>query len=179
MRACTAVITEVSFNFSERRYRAEVEFITQDDWRKELKLLFQDLLDSNGDVSRDSSNENSDAGVAYAKIKSVYPKKTKEDIAKSSVEAMLSEVAHILGETKEVEEDDCLKFYRQLQRYIDSKEKTSDKDKDKKKKSREMELWVRTSLLLPTTPLIAIKAVDQSRATICQVAGLSHWRRHR
>ena len=54
-------------------YCAEIEFITAEDWAKELKVLFQDLLDGEGNVSRDCTNEDSDAGIAYAKIKAVYP----------------------------------------------------------------------------------------------------------
>ena len=56
MRACTAVVTELSYNYSDISYRAEIEFITEEDWRKELTILFQDLLNDNGEVSRDSSN---------------------------------------------------------------------------------------------------------------------------
>lgn len=40
MRACTAVITEISYNESDRadeKYRAEIEFITRDDWIRELR----------------------------------------------------------------------------------------------------------------------------------------------
>ena len=70
MRACTAVVTEISYNDSPRfEYRAEVEFISLQDWEKELNILFQDLLDSSGTVSRECTNEDTDAGIAYAKIK--------------------------------------------------------------------------------------------------------------
>ena len=142
MRACTAVVTEISYNHSEVPYRAEVEFITPADWGKELKTLFDDLLDGEGKVSRDCSNQDTDAGIAYAKIKAVYPKKTKEDIANSSIQKMLQEVSYILGQSKEIEETDSLRFYKRLQRFVDSKEKsTGEKDKDKKKESKEMEFW--------------------------------------
>ena len=39
MRACTAVVTEISWNSSEdesARYRAEVDFIDHSDWEKDL-----------------------------------------------------------------------------------------------------------------------------------------------
>ncbi|KAL8681632.1 MAG: hypothetical protein Q9224_006838, partial [Gallowayella concinna] len=48
MRACTAVVTEISYNYEEQPYCAEIEFITAQDWAKELKVLFQDLLDGEG-----------------------------------------------------------------------------------------------------------------------------------
>ena len=146
MRACTAVVTELSYNYSSHAYRAEIEFISVADWEKELKTLFQDLLDGNSEVSRDCTNEDSDAGIAYAKIKAVYPKKTKEDISNSSIEKMLQDVSHVLGKTRNIEEDDSLKFYKNLQHYVDSKEKVTTKDKDKKAGPKEMEFWV--SLML-------------------------------
>ena len=143
MRACTAVVTEISYNHEENPYRAEIDFITVADWEKELETLFQDLLDGSGNVSRECTNEDTDAGIAYAKIKAVYPKKTKEDIAKTSIESLLQEVAHILGNSKKIEETDSLRFYKRLQHFVDSKEKsTGDKEKDNKKKDkREMEFW--------------------------------------
>ena len=142
MRACTAVVTEISYNYSEVPYRAQVEFITPADWEKELKTLFDDLLDGEGKVSRDCSNQDTDAGIAYAKIKAVYPKKTKDDIANSSIQKMLQEVSHILGQSKEIEETDSLRFYKRLQHYVDSKEKsTGDKNKDRKKEPKDMEFW--------------------------------------
>ena len=96
MRACTAVVTEISFNHEQEPYRANIEFVSQAEWERELKIMFDDLLDSNGQVSRDCANEDTDAGIAWQKIKAVYPKKTKEDIAKSSTATLLQEVSHVL-----------------------------------------------------------------------------------
>ncbi|KAL9037208.1 MAG: hypothetical protein Q9214_005802, partial [Letrouitia sp. 1 TL-2023] len=142
MRACTAVVTEISYNYEEIPYRAEVEFIKLQDWEKELKTLFQDLLDGNGEVSRDCANADSDAGIAYAKIKAVYPKKTKDDIANSSIQSMLHDVEHILGRTRNIQESDPNVFYKRLQVFVDSKEKsTGEKGKEKKKAPKEMEFW--------------------------------------
>ena len=75
MRACTAVVTEISYNYEEQPYCAEIEFITAEEWAKELRVLFQDLLDGEGNVSRDCTNEDSDAGVAYAKSKPCIPRR--------------------------------------------------------------------------------------------------------
>ena len=52
MRACTAVVTEISYNYEEEPYRAQIEFISVAEWEKELRALVQDLFDSNGQVSR-------------------------------------------------------------------------------------------------------------------------------
>ena len=142
MRACTAVVTEVSYNEGTKPYRATIEFIKPADWEKELKTLFQDLVDGSGNVSRESSNPDTDAGIAYAKIKAVYPRKTKETMPHSSIDKMLEEVSHVLGTSRNIEETDSLRFYQKLQQFVDSKEKsTGDKEKDKKKKLIEMEFW--------------------------------------
>lgn len=118
MRACTAVVTEISYNDGEKPYHAQIEFISVADWEKELRTLFADLLDGDGKVSRDCVHEDTDAGIAYAKIKAVYPRKTKEDIANSSIETMLREVGNTLGKTRDIEESDSLVFYKKLQSYV-------------------------------------------------------------
>ena len=141
MRACTAVVTEISYNHEEQPYRAQVEFISLADWRKELETLFHDLIDTNGAVSKESSNEDTDAGIAYAKIKAVYPRKTKEDIANSSIDNMLREVSHLLGTSKTIGETDSSRFYSRLQHYVDSKEKATGDKKGKKKERRDLEFW--------------------------------------
>ena len=143
MRACTAVVTELSYNYSDNHaYIAEIEFISEEDWTKELKLLYQDLLDNSGNVSREATSTDSDASVAYAKLKAVYPKMTRETMAEGSHAKMIREVSHILGKTRTVKDDDSLRFYKQLQRYLDSQEKSTGKDDKKKKEPKEMELWV-------------------------------------
>ena len=54
----------------------------------------RDLVDGNGKLSQDSNKE-SEAAIAYAKIKAVYPRKTRENMANSSIEPMLDEVSHV------------------------------------------------------------------------------------
>jgi hypothetical protein len=73
MRACTAVVTEMSWNSSKlahEKYRADIEFISATEWRKDLELSLNELIDANGQVSRDCTNPDSEAGIAYAKVKS-------------------------------------------------------------------------------------------------------------
>lgn len=53
MRACTAVVTEISYNKeNDDPYRASIEFITAAEWEKELRVLFQDLIDGSGEVKK-------------------------------------------------------------------------------------------------------------------------------
>lgn len=73
-----------SNNDPESKYRAEIEFIQPSDWEKDLKLSLDELLDSNGQISRECTSPDTEAGVAYAKIKAVYPRKTKEELASAT-----------------------------------------------------------------------------------------------
>jgi hypothetical protein len=145
MRACTAVVTEMSWNSSKlahEKYRADIEFISAAEWRKDLELSLNELIDANGQVSRDCSNPDSEAGIAYAKVKSgklnlcpfkclnlmlalVYPQKTKDQLAICSVDELIKEpgVKAILGSTKKIAVGNAETFYRSLQHYVDSKEK--------------------------------------------------------
>ncbi|KAL8795726.1 MAG: hypothetical protein Q9195_001777 [Heterodermia aff. obscurata] len=167
MRACTAVVTEISFNHEREPYRAQIEFIGRADWEKELKVLFQDLLDGNGNMSRECANEDTDAGIAFAKIKAVYPRKTKEEIAGSSIPKLLQEVAHILGTTRDIKETNSATFYKRLQTFVDSKEKTTgikekkDKGRPKNKDKKEMEFWplIRVVRIKVKSPALATGAV--------------------
>jgi hypothetical protein len=141
MRACTAVVTEMSWNNSNdenEKYRADIEFIQLKDWEMELSILFAEILDGNGKFSHEAgSDADSGANVAYAKIKAVYPYKTKDDISKTSVRQLMQEpsIQDILGTTRKIHEAKPESFYNSLQHYVDSREKQND---DKK---REMALW--------------------------------------
>jgi GTPase SAR1 family protein len=186
MRACTAVITELSYNYDSAAYSAEIEFIAAKDWRVELETLFKDLLDGSGNISKDCNNEDSEAGIAYAKIKAVYPKLTREDISKSSVEELMkhANVSALLGSSKAIKETDSLIFYRKLQSFVDSKEKTTKSEKDKsdreRRRPREMEYWplIKVVRLYVRSPALSTGAVivdlpgvhdsNQARAAVAQ-----------
>ncbi|KAI1659708.1 Dynamin family-domain-containing protein [Daldinia decipiens] len=144
IRACTASPTEISYNHSDdpsELYRAEIEFITAQEWIKELQILFNDLLDGNGAVSRDCSNADSEAGIAYAKLKAVYPHKTKEMIAEGTPQDFANEsaVRGVLGSIKTLKENSAKSLYSQLQRYVDSKEKIT--GNENRKRNVPMEYW--------------------------------------
>lgn len=147
MRACTAVVTELSYNDSnndESRYKADVEFIKAEDWHKELETLFDDILDGSGNVSKEASNADTEAGVAFAKIKAVYPNKTKDQLASGGLEVLKRDPAvnRVLGATRHIEESHSNKFYQRLQTYVDSQEKSTGHEKKKKKgEPKPMEYW--------------------------------------
>ncbi|QDS73746.1 hypothetical protein FKW77_004922 [Venturia effusa] len=148
MRACTAVVTEISWNESDKsseRYRAEIEFITKESWEKELGQLVSDMTDSSGQVLKDATTTSeSDAGVAFSKLKAVYPQTTKEDLADMSPTKFANHgpVRKVLGTTKHIRDSSAASFYKQLQVYVDSVEdKKKEKDSFKNKEKRRMEYW--------------------------------------
>lgn len=149
MRACTAVVTEISWNTSTKtsdKYRAEIEFIGSSDWEKELHILMNEFLTENGTLSREVSDPNSDAGIAWAKFHSVYPDIPRDSLSECTVPDLLAKpaVAKILGGVRKIASSTLGKFYHELQCYVDSKEKVKKKGKEKeqeKRTSSKMEYW--------------------------------------
>jgi glycerol-3-phosphate cytidylyltransferase-like family protein len=188
MRACTAVVTEMSWNDSTdpvAKYRAEVDFISHDDWQREVATLMKEFLTESGGVSREVSDENSDAGIAWAKFHSVYPKKTRDSLSECTVESLMSEkaVLAVLGTTKKITTATPHTFSRQLQRYVDSKEKVSKKgkgkDTDSHKKTFDMEYWplikvvkiyVKSPALSTGAVIVDLPGVHDSNAARAAVA---------
>ncbi|KAH6855788.1 hypothetical protein B0I37DRAFT_365794 [Chaetomium sp. MPI-CAGE-AT-0009] len=175
MRACTASPTEISYNYSENPdelYRAEVDFITTDDWIKDLRGLYSDLLDGNGEISRECTNQDSDAGVAYAKIRAVYPRMTKEMITQATPEALASQVAvrQVLGTVKKLRATTAASLYRQLQNYVDSKEKDTEKRMEYWPLIKVVRIFTKASALATGACLVDLPGVQDSNAARAAVA---------
>lgn len=113
MRACTAVVTEISFNHGPDRYRAEIDFVSPAEWEAELKLMFQDIESEDGD--------DSEVAIARAKMGAVYPEV--QNIRSLSVEELMKHknVSNILGRIVEISDDNSTNFFSKLQNYVDSK----------------------------------------------------------
>ncbi|KAI0402774.1 hypothetical protein F4802DRAFT_574370 [Xylaria palmicola] len=146
LRACTASPSEISFNYSDdpqELYRAEIEFISANDWVRELQVLYSDLLDGSGEISRDVTKADSDAGIAYAKMKAVYPAMTRETMAKANPKNLANEpsVRAILGTTKVLKEQTAKQLYNKMQRYVDSKEKSTGPVRNRNRADVSMEYW--------------------------------------
>lgn len=140
LRACTASVTEISYNYSDdpnELYRAEIEFISAEEWSRQVQTLLGDLIDGNGNISRECNNPDSDAGLAYSKIKAVFPHMTKEQILRRAGDpaAMAQDplICSVLGNVILLRATSSSDLYNDLQQYIDSKEKTSS--------SSQMEYW--------------------------------------
>lgn len=124
MRACTAVITEISYNNSNHpheRYRAEVQFISADEWKHELHVLLDELRTNPGSSGDLHEGE---VGVAYSKPKAVYPGITKDDLLgeKYTPESLAeyTSIKGVLGSRVEISVRTADELSGYLQKYIDS-----------------------------------------------------------
>jgi hypothetical protein len=64
--ACTAVVTEIAHH-AKPTIDADVSFLSEAEWKEELAVLLQDLVDEDGNLKR-STDLKSDAGVAWQKV---------------------------------------------------------------------------------------------------------------
>ncbi|GKT88761.1 tat pathway signal sequence [Colletotrichum tofieldiae] len=130
MRACTAVATELSYNHDddeENPYRAEVDFISRDEWVREVSNLLKDLV-TDEDITTENMDPSSDASRALAKIRAVYPSLEMEVlVAATSAElADHPNVRQILGTTKTMKAPTAFDIREQVEPYVDSKDKDDD-----------------------------------------------------
>ncbi|KAF7903268.1 uncharacterized protein EAF01_006317 [Botrytis porri] len=177
MRACTAVVTEISWNSSDdpnEKYRAEIEFIQESDWEKDLALSLNELIDVSGNLELHMPRSR----------RGIYPNKTHETLAKSTVEELLAEFdfRKVLGTTKSIEKSSPEFFYKELQRYVDSKEKSTKekgKSSEKKKEKKTMEFWplikvvrifVKADALSTGAVIVDLPGVHDSNAARAAVA---------
>ncbi|KAK3333386.1 hypothetical protein B0T19DRAFT_440146 [Cercophora scortea] len=182
MRACTAVITEIQYNESSaenEKYRAEIHFIGAKDWKKELRVLLDDVASGDGHVGADLLNGDTDVGVAYSKIRAVYPNLARDDLLKGKFTAQNlvddPAVKNILGRVRLISASSPQDFSAQMQKFIDSKEKT----RGRKKESEIMENWplikvvkvfVRSPVLESGLVLVDLPGVHDSNAARSAVA---------
>ncbi|KAK9769426.1 hypothetical protein SCAR479_13908 [Seiridium cardinale] len=180
MRACTAVPTEISWNDSaldNERYRAEIDFITRDDWQSELQHLFTDLIDSSGQV-KSATNKETEAGIAWFKIQSVYPGINLEKLALTDAANLAwdKSTRDYLGTSEIIHAPTASGLYKQLQQYIDSKEKTKGQGEEN---SRSLALWplikvvrvyLKSDVLSTGIVLVDLPGVGDSNAARASVA---------
>lgn len=73
VRACTAVVVTVCENTTSSLYEADIEFLQESEWMNELKLLLKELtIHKTGLVCTKQPDPNSEAIVAWSKIRAVY-----------------------------------------------------------------------------------------------------------
>ncbi|KAI0320228.1 hypothetical protein OF83DRAFT_1215368 [Amylostereum chailletii] len=135
MRACTATVTEIAYHKSSN-IEADISFLTEKEWRTELEVLLQDLVDEDGAIKR-TTNLNSDAGVAWSKVHAVYPSIAQDQLGGMTVDQIMARdprIKKMLGTVKKIVAKDSKAFAQEVAKYVDSKEKKRGDNKDKKDK---------------------------------------------
>lgn len=187
MRACTAVVTEIAYNHEQQPYRGEIEFITPDEWKNEMEILFRDLQDDTDTDEKSRKSAKSNFAIAQAKIKAVYP--SLEDVLRSSPDELVrhKSVCDLLGSKIPFSEDDPARFYDRLQSYVDSKKKNkrkksrkvTEKTKAELQDSSELEFWplirvvrlyLKASVLSTGAVIVDLPGTQDSNAARAAVA---------
>ena len=129
VRACTAVITEVSWNHKPigSPHRAKVMFLTPEEWRTEIEILLSDVLQSGRTISADITERGSESMIAFCKLKAVHPFLDKYNLSQITTDILMQigHVQDVLGKEKVFASDTPKKLQAQIKRYVDSKEKRS------------------------------------------------------
>ncbi|KAI3544138.1 hypothetical protein CABS03_04943 [Colletotrichum abscissum] len=128
MRTCTVAVAKISCNGSNdtaKKYRAEIELVTQAEGTAEVVALHRDILDNRGKLSPDIKNADSDAGIAYSILKAAYPQHTDMQLRDVDpvVLANFVKVREVIGKTKVIEEAECAPFYAGISAFVESEKK--------------------------------------------------------
>ncbi|KAA8571370.1 hypothetical protein EYC84_001374 [Monilinia fructicola] len=138
MRASTSVVTEISWNDSddpEKVFRAEIEFISETEWKEEMEILLDDLKNATKgeDVSVRSGSE---ASTAFAKISAVWPGVTLAKLKGMTSDELFQQVdgvSNILDCHLDIFDRKAKSFSQQINAYIDSN--------NKQNSSKEISYW--------------------------------------
>ncbi|KAK0191014.1 hypothetical protein F5146DRAFT_1196144 [Armillaria mellea] len=138
--ACTAVVTEIAYH-NKPTVDADVSFLTAAEWKEELSVLLQDLVDEDGTIKR-SNDLKSDAGVAWQKVHAVYPLISQETLVRMTPDEIITrdpKITAMLGTTKKIVARNSKEFVAEIAKYIDSKDQSRGKKDKKNKRSAEKE----------------------------------------
>ncbi|KAI4108559.1 MAG: hypothetical protein L6R37_000995 [Teloschistes peruensis] len=130
MRACTAVVTEIRYNYDETPYGAEIQYLTRSACEAKLTILLGERFDDDDEVSKDCMDETSAAGAAYSKVRAIYPEMPLAKIKGHDVKMMVDKVADLLDNNNnpgKLSETDPRIFRTKLREFVDST--TAGKDK--------------------------------------------------
>lgn len=157
MRACTAVVTEISYH-KNKTIEADVSFIKLEDWREEIGVLVEYLTDHN----ENSEEPTSEAIVAWSKLQAVYPSIDRGRVGKMTVDQILardtgalsflffcsdkanfylSGIVAMLGTTIHIAAENSQAFAKNIGRYVDSKDQESGNIRDRvRSKNKRLEV---------------------------------------
>ncbi|KAM3839569.1 nuclear GTPase SLIP-GC isoform 2-T2 [Vipera latastei] len=116
MRACTAVVVEISRAAEGSPYEADVEFLSREEWNKELEALLEDMKDKAGILKKRCPDRKTEAGAAYSRVKAVYGRV--DELEK--LEDRQGVTQH-LGTVKRICAETAADFRMKTEKFIDSR----------------------------------------------------------
>nr|XP_036586865.1 uncharacterized protein CTRU02_03453 [Colletotrichum truncatum]KAF6797422.1 hypothetical protein CTRU02_03453 [Colletotrichum truncatum] len=105
MRACTACVIELSYNHDNdelNEYRAVVQFISCEEWRKEIEMSLAAIAENDESFDEDDVEPETDVAKAIAKVRAVYADMDYEQLAQSSLDELMNhgKVQDLLGNSR-------------------------------------------------------------------------------
>ncbi|KAJ3045080.1 hypothetical protein HDV00_011805 [Rhizophlyctis rosea] len=174
MRACTSVVTEISYNKDNEKYEADIEFLSEAEWRAELEVLLKDIPKITSDMSADQK-------VSLAKIKAVYSGLSTPDILDCSVDDLLKTAPcpDLLGTTETVVKGNSRAFISEITKFVDSKDKVGKEGKKNMQQMSTPQYWplirrvrirVRAEALRSGAIIVDLPGVQDSNAARASIA---------
>ncbi|KAF7307149.1 Glycosyltransferase family 22 protein [Mycena indigotica] len=122
--ACTAVATEISYK-NIKDPEAVVEFITAEQWEKDLGLLLEDVKDTTIDLEEDTTEQAEAFSPSYQakeKLIGIYPQIVQIPAERWNAEDMLQDsvVNAYLGTEKVFHAGDSQNFQKELEQFLAS-----------------------------------------------------------
>ncbi|XP_071177089.1 titin homolog isoform X3 [Mytilus edulis] len=114
-QACTAVVVKIESNSTSDLFEADIEFLSKEEWENELQLLKKDLTDKNGKIKKVKPDPETEAGVAFLKMRAVYGKfETFEQLSRPTP------VTRCLGKIETVKSRCSSTFRNKIDKYIEN-----------------------------------------------------------
>ncbi|KAI8215445.1 Nuclear GTPase SLIP-GC [Colletotrichum sp. SAR 10_66] len=128
MRACTACVTEISFNHdddSEKPYRAEIDFVCAEVWQSEIETFLKEVAINNDGFEDDDENADTEAAKSVARARAVYANMDVEVLQGSTVPELMRHpnVHEVLGATRHFKASSGEELRFLIEPYVDSSDK--------------------------------------------------------
>ncbi|KAF5500731.1 Nuclear GTPase SLIP-GC [Colletotrichum siamense] len=131
-RACTACVTELSYNNDddpENPYRAQIDFISREEWMHEIEIFLKEVAVNHAGFDDKVTNKQAEVAKSVAKARAVYANMDSKVLLGSSVNDLIRHphVHEVLGTTREFKASTGDELESFIKLYIDSGDKDGEK----------------------------------------------------
>ncbi|XP_052090922.1 nuclear GTPase SLIP-GC-like isoform X2 [Mytilus californianus] len=116
-QACTSVVVKIENNEDGEQYEADIEFLSREEWQKEHDVLIKDMTKNDGTMKNNRPDEQSEAGVAFLKMRAVYGQFSSLDDLNGD-----NNITAHLGTMKSFKTNTLQEFSYNIEKYIISTE---------------------------------------------------------